>query len=120
MELNFTSVNKLILVVALCLGYQGGVVTTAYGQISYTTAADLKAETKKNKKEAASFEADHKESHLNVADFTYKKGKPGRKVLAVDEEPTDYDYDKDINALYYSPKELKKKKLLKKQKQKRE
>jgi len=114
MEITFTLIKKTTVVIALCLLYQGGMITASYAQTSYITPAELKAKTKKSKKESASFEAEHKESHLNVADISYKVGWPGRKAIPVEEESTEYNSDKEINALYYSPKQKEKKKLFKK------
>ena len=113
----FKPVNSFALLAAIGLWCLGVAATPAYAQISYTTPGNLKAEARKNKKEAATYEAEHKESHLNVADFTYKRGQSGRKAVAVEEIPTEFDHDRDINVLWELPKkEVKKKKKLLKRK----
>jgi hypothetical protein len=85
------------------------------------TTAQIKAQTRKSKKLAAYYEADNQESHLNPANFTYKRGQSGRKAVAVEEQPTDFLYDKEINALYETPKNpyKKKQRLLKKKRRRR-
>jgi hypothetical protein len=115
MEIHLKKVKSITLFCIIGLWY---LATPALAQISHSTPGSLKAETRKNKKAAATYEADHKESHLNVADISYKRGASGRKVVAVEEEPIDYNYDKEINALYESPRkeEKKRKKLLKEKK----
>lgn len=55
-------------------------------QIAFTDKADIKAETKRSRQDAAQIESDYKESHLNTADFTYKKGQPGRKQVKAQEQ----------------------------------
>jgi uncharacterized protein (UPF0333 family) len=119
MGLTFTRVKKITFSVLGGLLFLGGVVP-AWAQTSYSTPASIKAQTRKSKKAAAAYEADHKETHLNVANFTYKKGKTGRKPVVVEEESTEYNYDKEKNALFETRKESnKKKKLLKEQKRRR-
>ena len=120
MEINFTLTKKITFAITVGLLYLGTVVTPARAQTSYATPAKIKSETRKSKKAAAAYEAEHKETHLNVANFNYKVGQAGRKPVIVEEEATDYDSDKERNALFETRKELnKKKKLLKKQKQRR-
>lgn len=115
----FKPVKSITFFFAIGLWYLGAMATPANAQIEHKTPGSLKTETRKNKKEAAAYEADHKESHLNVANFTYKRGASGRRAVAVAEEPTDYSYDKEINALYESPRDIKKKKKLLKEKKRR-
>ncbi len=119
----FKTFKSTTLLAFMGLWYFGAAPTSAFAQISYSTPGNLKAEARKNKREAATYEAEHKESHLNVANFTYKRGATGRRAVAVEEEPVDYIYDKEINALYESPKkkkeEKKRRKLLKEKKRRR-
>lgn len=120
MEKNSTPFKNIIFAITGGLLYLVGVVTPASAQTTYLSPAKIKAETRKSKREAAAFEAEHKETHLNVAHLNYKIGKTGRKPMVVEEEPTNYVYDKEKNALFESRKEWnKKKKLLKEQKQKK-
>ncbi|MDB5261763.1 MAG: hypothetical protein JWQ14_1044 [Adhaeribacter sp.] len=120
MVIKCTLVNKITLAVIGSLLCLGSVLTPASAQTSYSTRSTLKGETRKNKKEAAAYEADHKETHLEVANFNYKKGKAGRQPTEVEEGSTDFNNDKERNALFETRKEAnKKKKLLKEQKRKR-
>ncbi len=118
MERNFTLNKKIIFALAFGLLYLVFSARPAWAQTSYTTPASIKAETRKSKKAAAAYEAEHKETHLDVGHFNYKIGQSGRKPVPVEEEATDYNYDKEKNALFESRKAWsKKKKLLKEQKQ---
>ena len=120
MEITSTPAKKITLVLIVGLIYLGGMVTPAVAQTSYATPAKIKSETRKSKRAAAAYEAEHKETHLNVANFNYKVGEAGRKPVIVDEESTEYNSDKERNALFETRKELNKKKtLLKKQKRRR-
>ena len=65
----------------------------ASAQIAYLGNSQLKAETKRNKREAARIESDYKETHLNTNYFTYKKGKASRKRVEVEEGWEDYMYN---------------------------
>ena len=85
-------------------------VLPAYAQILYMSAADLKAETKKSKRQARQYPAEYKETHLNTANYNFKKGQAGRKVVSVEEFPADYTYDQDINAIYQAPQKAREKK----------
>jgi len=86
-------------------------------QTTHRSRAAIKAETRKSKRDAAKFEADYKESHLNTAHYTFKKGKAGRKTVPVSDVPADYISDKEINELDREElKKMSKKKLQPKQK----
>lgn len=78
---------------------------SGFGQITDMSPAELKAQTRKSQKEAARFEAEHKETHLAIHNFNFRKGESGRKQVRVLEEPADYVYDKEINAIYQEPRE---------------
>jgi len=71
----------------------------ALAQITHRSQAAIKAETRKSKRDAARFEADYKESHLNMAHYTSKKGEAGRKRVRVAETPVDYISDNEINEI---------------------
>ncbi|KAA5545707.1 hypothetical protein [Adhaeribacter rhizoryzae] len=115
--MKFTFTKNIIFAVAGGLLLLVSIVPT-FAQTTYTTPAKIKADTRKSKREAVAYKADHKETHLDVAPYNYKIGKAGRKPRMVDEEPTDYSNDKEKNALFESPKKInKKKKLLQAQKQ---
>ncbi|MGV3586047.1 MAG: hypothetical protein ACO1OF_03505 [Adhaeribacter sp.] len=117
METKFIRIKNIIFAIAGMLLLVVSVVPT-FAQTTYTTPAKIKADTRKSKKEAVAYEAEHKETHLDVAPYNYKIGRAGRKPKMVDEEPTDYNNDKEKNALFESPKKInKKKKLLQAQKQ---
>ncbi len=73
--------------------------SSAVAQITHRSKAAKKAETRKSKRDAARMEADYKDSHLNTAHYTYKKGASGRKKVQVAETPVDYISDKEINEL---------------------
>ena len=114
----FTLVKNITFALAVGLLYMVCSVKPVWAQTSYSTPASIKAETRKSKRAAAAYEAEHKETHLDVAHFNYKIGRSGRKPVPVEEEATDYNNDKEKNALFESRKEWnRKKKLLKEQKQ---
>ncbi|GEO06205.1 hypothetical protein AAE02nite_38690 [Adhaeribacter aerolatus] len=118
MERNFTLGKNITFALAVGLLIMVCSVRPAWAQTSYSTPASIKAETRKSKKAAAAYKAEHKETHLDVDQFNYKVGQSGRKPVPVEEEATDYSNDKEKNALFESRKTLnKKKKLLKEQKQ---
>jgi len=71
----------------------------ALAQITHRSQAAIKAETRKSKRDAARFKADYKESHLNTAHYTYKKGEAGRKRVRLVETPVDYISDNEINEI---------------------
>ena len=75
-------------------------VVPTYAQIAYMSPADIKAETRKSKREAVRYESDYKESHLDISAYTFKRGLAGRKTVIIADEPITYDFDKEINALY--------------------
>jgi hypothetical protein len=77
----------------------------AGAQIMSLSPAEIKAQTRKNQKEAARYEAEHKETHLETHHFNHKKGQAGRRQVPVLEEPAEYVYDKEINAIYEEPRE---------------
>ncbi|QMU30201.1 hypothetical protein [Adhaeribacter radiodurans] len=79
----------------------------ASAQIAITNDAQLKAETRKSRREAARIKADYKESHLNTSNFTYKKGKSGRKQVDVQEGWESYQFTNNGNVLYTEPGKLK-------------
>jgi len=81
-------------------------IASALAQTTHRSKAAIKAETRKSKRDAARVEAEYKDSHLNTAHFTYKKGAAGRKKVQLTETPVDYISDKEINEL--NPEELKK------------
>jgi len=92
----------------------------ALAQITHRSPAAIKADTKKSKRDAAKFEADYKDSHLNTAHYTFKKGKAGRKAVPVADIPADYITDKEINEIDREElKKMSKKKLQPKQKTKK-
>lgn len=76
-------------------------------QIAFTNKAQLKAETRRSRREAARVEADYKESHLNTGNFTYKKGKSGRKQVEVQEGWESYQFNESGNVDYPEPVKLK-------------
>ena len=117
MKMNFASVKIITFAIVGGLLYVLSVITPACAQTTYSSPGRIKAETRKSEREAASFEAEHKDTHLDLAQYNHKIGKVGRKPKVVEEEPTDYVYDKEKNTLFESRKEVnKKKKLLKDQK----
>lgn len=100
MRVNFTFVVKKIkLPVISCFLLLSFTALTAYGQTTHRSPAAIKAETRKSKREAARTEADYKESHLNTAHYTLKKGKAGRKAVRVNNMPADFVFDKEINEI---------------------
>jgi hypothetical protein len=74
-------------------------------QIVSLSPAQIKAQTRKSQKEAARYQADHKETHLENQGFNLRKGEVGRKPVRVPEEPAEYVYDKEINAIYEESRE---------------
>jgi hypothetical protein len=76
---------------------------SGFGQITDLSPAELKAQTRKSQKEAARFQAEHKETHLAIHDFNFRKGETGRKQVRVPEEPAEYVFDNEINAIYEEP-----------------
>ena len=87
----------------------GGAFQTGFAQITHLSPAEIKAQTRKSKKEAARYEAEYAESHLAVQNYNLKKGESGRKQVEVLEEPVEYVFDKEINAIYEEPREAGKK-----------
>jgi Na+-translocating ferredoxin:NAD+ oxidoreductase RnfG subunit len=77
----------------------------AFAQIISLSRSEIKAQTRKSQKEAALYQADHKETHLEVQNFNHKKGESGRKQVRVLEEPAEYVSDKEINAIYEEPRQ---------------
>jgi hypothetical protein len=77
---------------------------SGFGQIMDLSPAELKAQTRKSQKEAARYEAEHKETHLAIHNFNFRKGETGRKQLQVLEEPADNAFDKEINTIYPEPR----------------
>ncbi len=75
----------------------------ASAQIAFVGKSQLKAETKRNKREAARIESDYKETHLNTDHFTYKKGKSGRKRVEVEESWEDYKFNNPDHFTYSEP-----------------
>lgn len=113
----FTPAQKLSIIATIIFITSTYAVLPASAQISYLSSADVKAETRKSKREAARYEADYKESHLNLADHSFKKGQSGRKSVMVQEIPADYNHDQEINIIYQEPKKTRaQKKLLRKTK----
>ncbi len=86
LPLCFLKTTFVLIVIVLSLNLQ------ASAQIAYLGNSQLKAETKRNKREAARIEADYKDTHLNTDYFTYKKGKASRKRVEVEEGWEDYMY----------------------------
>lgn len=120
MDTNVTQVKNVIFAIS-CGLLLLVVVMPAWAQTAYLSPAKIKAETRKSKKEAAVYEAEYKDTHLNIDHYSYKIGKAGRKHVIVDEGPADYQSDKEKNALFENRKLwYKKKKLLKAQKQQEE
>ncbi|MDQ3290390.1 MAG: hypothetical protein M3Q05_03770 [Bacteroidota bacterium] len=76
-------------------------------QIAFTNDAQLKAETRRSRREAARTEAEYKETHLNTSNFTYKKGKSGRKRVDIQEGWETYKFNGPENFIYTEPKNLK-------------
>ncbi|MDQ4139952.1 MAG: hypothetical protein M3142_05455 [Bacteroidota bacterium] len=76
-------------------------------QIAFTNDAQLKAETRRSRREAARIEADYKDSHLNTSNFTYKKGKSARKQVDALEGWETYQFNNTDNFIYTEPKKLK-------------
>jgi hypothetical protein len=91
---------------ALIFGFAG---SPCFAQILHLSPAEVKVQTRKNQKEAAHYQADYKESHLEVQSFDPRKGKSGRQQAAVQEEPAEYLSDRDKNAIYEVPRERAKK-----------
>ncbi|RDC64683.1 hypothetical protein [Adhaeribacter pallidiroseus] len=79
----------------------------ASAQIAYVGNSQLKAENKRNKREAARIETDYKETHLNTNYFTYKKGKASRKRVEVEEGWEDYMYNNPEHLAYTEAFKLK-------------
>ena len=94
--------KKSIATAGLILVLACSVVPT-YAQIAYMSAADIKAQTRKSKREAVRYEADYKESHLDISAYNFKRGLAGRKTVMVADEPINYDFDKEINVIYPEP-----------------
>lgn len=80
-----------------------GLQLQASAQIAFLGKSQLKAETRRNLREAARIEADYKESHLNTTYFTYKKGKAGRKRVDVVEGWENYQYNNPNQSTYLEP-----------------
>ncbi|QNF31727.1 hypothetical protein HUW51_02945 [Adhaeribacter swui] len=76
-------------------------------QIAFVGNSQLKAETKRSKREAARIDSDYKETHLNTNYFTYKKGKASRKRVEVEETWEDYKYNNLDQFTYTEPVKLK-------------
>lgn len=92
------------LLLVMSFGFQ-----TGYAQILSLSPAEIKAQTRKSKKEAARYQAENNLSHLEIQNFTMKKGEVGRKQVPVEEEPAQYASDGEINAIYEEPREADKK-----------
>lgn len=117
----FTLTKKMGLAAGGLFLFLAGTVVPASAQISYMSVADIKAETRKSKREAVRYEADYKESHLDLSAYNFKRGLAGRKTVIIADEPVDYDFDKEINALYPEPQVSNgKKKFLRKTKKSKE
>lgn len=71
--------------------------SSAFAQISYMSYADIKSENKKSKKEASRLETEY-EDHLINSKRKQKIGGFDTKKIEL-EPPTDYYYDKEINAI---------------------
>lgn len=78
-----------------------GIGEPATAQIAFTNNAYLKAETRRNRRNAAQIETDYKETHLDKADFTHKKGKSGRKRVKAKDRRKNYYYDTNGKMVYY-------------------
>jgi hypothetical protein len=87
----------------------GFTIPSGFAQILHLSPAEVKAQTRKNQKEAALYQADHKESHLEVQNFDPRKGRSGRQQAPVPQEPAEYVSDIDKNAIYEVPREPAKK-----------
>ncbi|WP_157433415.1 hypothetical protein [Adhaeribacter aquaticus] len=79
------------------------VVAPAYSQIAHGRLGKAKAETKKNKRAAADFDADHKETHLDFSSHQLKPGESGRKSKIVEEDPTGFEHDREIDIIREEP-----------------
>jgi hypothetical protein len=93
----FTRTDWKIFILLVVFGFAG---LPAMAQIMSLSRAEIKAQTRKSQKEAARYEADHKETHLETENFPHKKGRAGRKQVRVEEEPAEFVHDKEINAIY--------------------
>ncbi len=105
MKIIFTQLFVLRMAFAFCL-FEFGIASSVSAQIIFTDNAQLKAETRRNQREAALIEADYKESHLDIANVTYKKGKINRKRVKKQNEWESYQFDDYGNALYKEPVKL--------------
>ena len=101
LPLFFLKISIVLIVIVLGLNLQ------ASAQIAYLGNSQLKAETKRNKREAARIEADYKETHLNTTYFTYKKGKASRKRVEVEQSWEDYMYNNPEHLAYTEAFKLK-------------
>ncbi|MGV3503388.1 MAG: hypothetical protein ACO1O1_06745 [Adhaeribacter sp.] len=78
--------------------------TSAQAQIMHLSPAKLKAQTRKNQKEAARYQAEHMETELEGQQKSLRKGDSARQQVGVQEEPAEYVYDKEKNAISDEPR----------------
>lgn len=71
----------------------------ACAQIMHLSASELKAQTRKNQKEAARYQAENMETELEVQQKSLRKGESARQQVREGEEPAEYVYDKEKNAI---------------------
>lgn len=76
-----------------------------FGQIVHLSPAELKAQTRKSQKEAARYQAEHMETDLSVHNLNLRKGETSRRQVRELEQPADYVFDNEINAIYQQPRE---------------
>ncbi len=95
----FTLLNRKVFLALGCLLLVIVAAKPAYSQISHITPGKLKSETKKSKREAASFDVDHKETHLDLTSHNHKPGESGRKNKQIEEDPTGYEYDAEMDVI---------------------
>lgn len=77
---------------------------TGFAQIMRLSPSELKAQTRKNQKEAARYQAEHMETELEVQQKGLRKGESARPQVPGEEEPAEYVYDKEKNAIYDEPR----------------
>jgi hypothetical protein len=90
MKTSTSSLSKLAQAIFLMLFLSTSLNFTAFGQISLNEeTGEANPKSRKLKREAARYKAEAvKESHLDMKNFSYKKGQPGKREegeLAYDE-----------------------------------
>lgn len=102
MVINFTP-SIFIKTIFVFVGFLFATSGQLSAQTVYTNKANLKAETKRSRKEAARIETEYKETHLNTVDLTYKKGEASHKRAKAQTKWDTYQDEKYDEVLYTAP-----------------